>query len=252
MLIRTLPLRGLGEAEIAPLLAVLDGTERARAERFAFARNRIQFVAAHALTRATLAAIGGAPPAAWRFVPGPHGKPAALLGDRPSALSFNLSHTEGMVGVAAIAVPEAMLGFDLEPARRGVSERLARSVFRPEELAWLAALPPAERGFGAMRLWTLKEAFIKATGRGVGQGLSTFWFELPPPRLRLAPGVPGRPEEWLFDQRLLGGDVLGAVGLRCGDGAPPRLDWQGCDLPALRRELGGERASGARRGPGAD
>lgn len=237
VLIRTLPVRDLPEQVVAPLLDILDEQERARASRFAFARSRVEFIAAHALTRATLAALGGAPPRAWRFAPAAHGKPVALLGGQPAPVSFSLSHTGGMVGVAAMAAPGALLGFDLESLARTVSARVARNVFRPEELAWLASLPAERRGCGFLRLWTLKEAFIKATGRGIGQDLSTFWFELPPPRIRFTPALTERPEAWRFEQLVLEGGFLGAVGLR-SPGEAMRVSWQPCDLPALLRELG--------------
>ena len=237
--IRTMRLARLDEAAIAPLLPLLDEEERRRAARFAFPRRRVEFIAAHALARATLAAATGVPAAAFRFRPGAHGKPAALLGGREAPVSFNLSHTAGMVGVAVAAVPALRLGFDLEAAARQVRPEVARNVFRPEELAWLAGLPAAEWQTGFLRLWTLKEAFIKATGRGLGQDLSRFWFDLPPPRIRFLPGVPERAEEWLFEQRLLEGGFLGAVGLhRAQPGAPVAFAWEDLDLPALLRELG--------------
>jgi 4'-phosphopantetheinyl transferase len=247
--ILTLPLAGLDEASVAPLGAVLDAEERRRAARFLFPRNRVEFVAAHALTRAALAAaLPGAAPAAFGFRPGPYGKPEALLPDgRPAPLSFNLSHTDGLVGVAVAATPGLRLGFDLEPLARRVTPEVARTVYRPEELAWLAAQPDEDSWrLGFLRLWTLKESFIKATGRGIGQGLSTFWFELDPeiaatPRFHLQPGTAEREEGWVFTQRLLPGGFLGAVGLHrpgAAEAAEPEVAWTALDLPGLLSSLG--------------
>ncbi len=239
----TLPVAGLEEAAVEPLLAVLDAAERQRAARFAFARNRVEFTAAHALARAALATATGAPAASLGFAAGPHGKPEALLADgRAAPASFNLSHTEGVVGVAVAAAPGLRLGFDLEPLTRRVSPAVAEGVFRPEELAWLAARP-GEAGWreGFLRLWTLKEAFIKATGRGLAQGLQSFWFlpeDAGPPRLRLPQGAAERAEDWVFDQRRVPGGALGAVGLHrpAGQGATA-FAWESLDLPALRLAL---------------
>src|SRR5437763_14175315 len=136
----TLPVDGLDETAVAPWLAMLDADERERAGRFVFARHRVLFVAAHALMRAALAEIGGAPPAAWRFVADAHGKPSAWLGDRPAPLSFNLSHTEGMAGIAAVAEPGRALGFDLERLARNADLAVADRFFCPQEVAWLDAL----------------------------------------------------------------------------------------------------------------
>lgn len=244
----TLRLDGLDEAGVAPLGAVLDAEETRRAARFVFARNRVEFIAAHALARAALAAaLPGTAPAAFGFRPGAYGKPDALLDGRPAPLSFNLSHTAGVVGVAVAPVPGLRLGFDLESLDRQVTPDVARSVYRPEELAWLAAQPDeASWRLGFLRLWTLKESFIKATGRGIGQGLSTFWFELDPaieaaPRLRLLPGTAERAEEWVFAQRLLAGGCLAALGLHRpppeGGAAPLQATWTALDLAALRAAL---------------
>jgi 4'-phosphopantetheinyl transferase len=246
----TLGLAGLDEAAVAPLLPMLDEEERRRATRFTFAHSRVEFTAAHALARAALAAATGAPPAAFRYRPGPYGKPEALLedGHRSAPVSFNLSHTDGLVGVAVAAAPGLRLGFDLEALERRVTPRVARGVYRPEELAWLAAQPGEDAWrLGFLRLWTLKESFIKATGRGLGQGLSTFWFALDadieaPPAIRFVPPGPERPEEWVFAQRLLGdGCFLGAVGLHRGGAAghdAVRIEWEDMDLPRLRQALG--------------
>src|SRR5262249_54695591 len=58
----TLRTDGLTEAAVAPWLAILDEEERARAARFVFPRHRIQFTAAHALTRMALAQATGIAP----------------------------------------------------------------------------------------------------------------------------------------------------------------------------------------------
>jgi hypothetical protein len=117
----TMRVDGLDEAAVAPWLDLLDDCECRRAARFVFARNRIEFIAAHALLRAALASSFGAPPRAWDFVAGAHGKPAAQVGGTPAPLSFNLSHTAGMVGFAAVgdtaARPVAVQWTTIDPTR---------------------------------------------------------------------------------------------------------------------------------------
>ena len=44
---------------------------------------------------------------------------------------------------------------------------------------------------GFLRLWTLKEAFIKATGKGLTQDLAAFWFVPFPPRIHFTPSLRG-------------------------------------------------------------
>ena len=67
----------LSEPDLAPLLPVLDDEEKARLVRFVHARNRIEFAAAHALTRLALAQVLSVLPASLSFVEGSNGKPSA-------------------------------------------------------------------------------------------------------------------------------------------------------------------------------
>lgn len=224
----TMTTAGLDEAAVAPWAGLLDATENARAARFVFPHSRITFIAAHALARAALAAAAGAPPAAFGFAAGAHGKPAALLHGRPAGLAFNLSHTNGLVGVAVASVPGLPLGFDLEPVDRRAPMEVARRYFTDAEIAWLDGLPEAARAEGFFRLWTLKEAFIKATGKGLTQDLSSFWFGVDPPAIAFAPDLPGRAQDWCFVQRIVHGGFLAALGLR-GQGAGIDATWRELD-----------------------
>lgn len=212
--IRTLRVDGLDEAAVAPWLALFDEAERQRGARFVFPRHRVLFIAAHALLRTVLAELGGEPAAAWRFVAATHGKPSAYLGMSPAPVSFNLSHTEGIAGVAAIAQPGHAIGFDLEALARNVDLAVADRYFCREEVAWLDRLAAPARPAGFLRLWTLKEAFIKATGKGLTQDLASFWFDPRPPRIHFTPRLPERDEDWRFEQRILDGGFIAAVGLR--------------------------------------
>jgi 4'-phosphopantetheinyl transferase len=214
----TLRVDALDEDAVEPWRELLDPAERARANRFVFPRHRVQFVAAHALTRIILAGLIGQPPTACRFVADLHGKPFAYLGERPLPVSFNLSHTEGMVGIAAAARADCALGFDLEPLGRKATLEIADRFFCPQEVAWLQSLPEPSRMMGFLRLWTLKEAFLKATGKGLTQDLATFWFDPFPPRVHFMPGLPGSEADWWFEQRIVEEDFVATLGLRQPDG----------------------------------
>src|SRR3954462_13522711 len=133
----TLRVDRLSEADVAPLRAMLDDHEQARAARFGFERGRVQYIAAHALTRWAVGRGLSADPASLRFVERANGKPEAQLDGRPAAASFNLSHTHGAVGVAVLAQAGVGVGFDIEPIDRKVKLALADRYFRPEEVAWI-------------------------------------------------------------------------------------------------------------------
>ena len=223
---------GLHEAAVAPWTAQLDAIERARAARFVFDHSRIAFVGAHALARAALAEAAGVAPAAFDFAAGTYGKPTARLGGRAVSLAFNLSHTDGMVGVAVARQADLPLGFDLEPLSRRAPLEVARRYFTEAEVAWLDSLPPADRAEGFFRLWTLKEAFIKATGKGLAQDLRGFWFQVFPPVIAFAPGLDERREEWTFEQRILQGGFLAALGRR-GPARSPASVWRTLDAASF-------------------
>jgi 4'-phosphopantetheinyl transferase len=207
----------LSEPDLAPLLPVLDEVERARMVRFVHARNRIEFAAAHGLTRLALAEVLSVPPTSLTFVEGPNGKPSAQQDGRLAPVSFNLSHANGMVGVAVLAQPDVPVGFDLERFDRRIELEIADRYFRPEEVSWLMGLPPSERPRGFLRLWTLKEALIKATGEGLSRELDSFWFDVFPPRLHFVLG--DEPEEhWRFEQRIIDDAFVAAAGLRLAGG----------------------------------
>ena len=47
-----------------------------------------------------------------------------------------------------------------------------------EEIRYLDSLPQFRRDEGFYRLWTLKESFVKATGRGLDLPLRSFWVDI--------------------------------------------------------------------------
>lgn len=216
----------LEEADVARLRPWLDATEIARADRFVFPHSRIEFTAAHALTRWVLGAELGCEGRALRFTAGDHGKPDAQLDGAPVPLSFNLSHTRGMVALAvgrgvrdeAGSASGMPLGVDVENLTRTVDLKVADSYFVDREVAWLTALPKARQAEGFLRLWTLKEAFIKATGKGLTQSLSSFGFDVEAERVYFtdagAETIADDPSAWRFRQRVIEDDFMAAVGWR--------------------------------------
>lgn len=166
----------LDDHAIASASGLLSPDEKARAERFSFANDRRDFIAAHALLRRALSSQHEVEPRDWRFAAGPGGKPelAAAHGG-PIRASFNLSHTNGLV---ACAIGRgADIGIDVEAIdRRADVMALAERYFSAVERADLRARPPADAGRRFIEIWTLKEAFVKATGAGVTRALDAFSF----------------------------------------------------------------------------
>lgn len=187
---------GLADAAtLAGWHAVLDPAEQDRAGRFRFEADRRAFIAAHALARSMLAEQGGLPPGDWRFIAGSAGKPELAPQHGRPWLRFNLSHCRSLVACAVASTDD--VGLDVEDLdRRPMPPGLAERFFAPEEAAWLADLPPPAHQDGFLRLWTLKEAVVKASGEGLGLGLERFAMRLQPPALRQGPPQLGAPERW--------------------------------------------------------
>lgn len=157
---RLVPERASDE-EVCAARAVLSADEVARADAFVREAPRRRF----ALVRAALRrAIAPDDPAGARLAVGPWGKPEA------DGVFVNVSHTEGL---ALIATTRAgPLGVDVERVRADLEVLdLSRRYFAPREADALLALAAAARPRAFVRLWTRKEAVLKAAGRGLGGGL---------------------------------------------------------------------------------
>ena len=106
------------------------------------------------LARKMLAHISGVDPEKIVFYRTENGKPQSNL-----PLYFNCSHSGEYV---VCAVSEKDVGVDLERIRP-VNPRLERTLTEAER-RWLANLPSQKRDEGFLRLWTLKESWIKCRG----------------------------------------------------------------------------------------
>lgn len=109
---------------------------------------------------------------------GEHGKPhfPAPFG----GIGFNWSHSGDRALFAIGRGREGFeLGVDVERIRpRPRALELATRFFAPAETAMLAALPADRLLDGFLRLWTAKEAVLKAHGGGLSYGLHRVSFEL--------------------------------------------------------------------------
>jgi 4'-phosphopantetheinyl transferase len=176
--VRSWATEGVDATEIEGALAVLSPDERVSANRFRFEHDRRDYILAHALLRRSLSEYADVAPAAWRFETEPNGKPRianAQLAKWRGA--FNLTHIRGLVACAITS--GAAVGIDVECFDRRVKQReVARRWFSREEVAQLDRLAPREQSIRFYELWTLKEAFIKAIGRGLSQPLNHCRFDL--------------------------------------------------------------------------
>jgi 4'-phosphopantetheinyl transferase len=140
------------------------------------------------------------------FAAGPHGKPR--LDDSGAGVRFNLSHSAGLALIAIAR--DAEVGVDLEEIRpRTDLGGVARRVFTEAERE--AVEVGGEEAF--YRHWVAKEAFVKATGRGI-ESLRSFEVVLEAPggaRLNHVGGDPAEAAKWTLAPLEVGPRFAAAV-----------------------------------------
>jgi 4'-phosphopantetheinyl transferase len=153
-------------------IRTLSTRERQRGERFRFEKHRARWLAGRIALRRILADELGVAPGEIEYETGVHGKPS-LAGKHAGALEFNLSHSGGR---ALVAIARGMeLGVDVEEIHAMEDiHAVAERHFAAEEREHLFSLPAGEQVPGFYRLWTRKEAYIKAIGTGLGHPLDQF------------------------------------------------------------------------------
>jgi 4'-phosphopantetheinyl transferase len=197
--------------QTSDLAARLSGDEVRRAERFVFPRDRLRFAATRAVLRRLLARYLGVADGAIVFGYTARGKPFLEPGHPGPALCFNLSHSRDQA-LYAFAV-EREVGVDVEYRGAVVAElELAKHYFAAQETKLLEELPDDARRHAFFRLWTLKEAYLKATGEGIAADLRRPWVSLPADDGEpvLITGAPG-PPAWTCREVAPAADYAGAV-----------------------------------------
>jgi 4'-phosphopantetheinyl transferase len=157
----------------------LSPSERSLVDRKVTDELRRRAVASRGLLRQALGRTLGRDPSAVSISIGEHGKPH--LADRADALrlDFNLSHT-GEFWLLALATI-GPVGVDIETPRDETDwDALVERYFSPAEGAAFRALPRERRKEAFFRVWTQKEAFLKARGSGLTTPLAAFDVEVDP------------------------------------------------------------------------
>jgi 4'-phosphopantetheinyl transferase len=162
---------GEGTTGLTAAWSILSLEERSRAEKFIAGPVRERYVLSHAFLRNALSAFVGEDPSRIALERLPGGKPVLVDAAR-HALWFNLSHCTTHVVVAVAGTPN--VGVDVECIRDGLdSLGIARRFFAEAEFHRLATCSPNHVDDMFLRLWTCKEAFLKAIGVGLSYGLDS-------------------------------------------------------------------------------
>lgn len=165
----------------APLLQqyahCLSAEELQRLQSRRVAKGQLQFVFTRVMLRHLLSSYHPhILPAQWLISKSASGRPC--LSPAQSPLSFNLTHSDDCLIIAFSQCADP--GVDIESLSR-VSDvdAVARRYFSAAEYAQLQQRQGAAREEYFYRLWTLKEAAVKASGLGLAKGLQQFEFSEP-------------------------------------------------------------------------
>lgn len=156
----------------------LNREEQARWMKFRLEPPRREFGLCRAALRAILCGRLACANGELAFEEGEHGKPAARVGRSPASISFNVSHS-GRHGLIALA-GRGRLGVDVEQrnTRRDL-DMLIDEALTAEEKSRLAGVDANRRRQLFFRIWTMKEALIKALGKGFSLHVSELEIPLP-------------------------------------------------------------------------
>ncbi len=174
----------IGEPPVAQHLAyamtLLSDAEKRRCAAFHSEKHRTEYALSHAMLRLVLSEYAPVKPEEWQFSKGNWGKPEIRGPALDTPLWFNLSHTDGFA--ACVAGRVRQLGVDVENVNRMFScDEMANHFFAPAEYEYLRNLPPDLQREAFFRIWTLKEAYIKAEGKGLSIPLDSFHFRFSAP-----------------------------------------------------------------------
>jgi 4'-phosphopantetheinyl transferase len=148
--------------------------EKDRANRFLRAEDRALFALTRGTLRYLLSKATGVPADKIAFAEGPYGKPRLAGTKGPH---FNVSHSGcwALIGFSG----SRDIGVDIEFMRAAGGELdLARSFFTAAEYRSLKGLANGSLLSSFYKIWTCKEAVLKAIGSGISAHLKDFSVEL--------------------------------------------------------------------------
>ncbi|WP_019507798.1 4'-phosphopantetheinyl transferase superfamily protein [Pleurocapsa sp. PCC 7319] len=162
----------LSKTEIEQLATCLSTDEISRANKFRFPIHKRRFIVARGILRQLLGNYLQLSPDRIKFEYGDRGKPRLAASVVDGFLQFNVSHSEeyALYGFTH----HHLIGVDLEYLRdMKDAVKLAERFFSPREFELLAAIDSEQQRKVFFKLWTAKEAYLKAIGTGLTNSLAS-------------------------------------------------------------------------------
>ena len=151
---------------VIPFDKILSDSERFKANKFRLERDKRQYKVSHGAMRTILGKYLGIDPQKIQYTYSPLGKPFLASDIYKKQLHFNLSHS-GDYALCALTLNRS-IGIDLEyMCYVPDMETMSDYFFSLKEKDLILSLSPYMRQQAFFNLWTLKEAYLKATGKGI-------------------------------------------------------------------------------------
>lgn len=197
---------------------MLTPDERSRMDALQRSQDRVLYLLSRGLLRTVLASYLDCAGGDVCFAADAHGKPILRPGEHCLPLQFNLTHSRGAIALAVSGGRE--VGIDVEERNRQVDFlALAERFFAPSEARHLRTLNNGQVPDAFFAIWTLKEAYVKAIGRGISFPLDAFSFDLDANRLLgFQPLADFVSRDWHFQQFDLGERHCGALAVQNAGG----------------------------------
>ena len=152
-------------AVVEALSYYLEAQEKDRAQRFYKEQDKNRFIISRALLKLVLA--NHSQSAVSKIILAYHENKKPYLPSHP-ALHFNVTHSEDY---ALIAIANSAIGVDIEYiAKNDALINTVTHIFNKQEVAFIQEALDTHYAF--YTLWTRKEAFVKALGKGIDDDIT--------------------------------------------------------------------------------
>ncbi|NLR90782.1 MULTISPECIES: 4'-phosphopantetheinyl transferase family protein [Flammeovirga] len=184
-------------------LALLDGDELKRYKRFISPIKKEEFLKARTFLKHILAKELGLKPKQISFSYTKNGKPFLSNIYGKKNYHFNISHSNGYLVVVTSQQP---IGIDLEPISKLDEDKL-KWFLSEQEINEIKSIQNEDaRKIALFQLFTMKEAFIKATDKSYLLDNFSFWYVNGKWQLQI-----GEDNNWEFDLKTIGNEVAIAI-----------------------------------------
>lgn len=162
----------LSSIEIKRLRKLLSSDEIDRADRFRFPLHRTRFIAARGILRQLLGSYLEVSPNSLTFEYGDRGKPLLAMPTSNNLINFNLSHSQEYA-IYGFTYHQP-IGVDLEYVKEMPDAlQIAQRFFSENEYQLIRNTVEQKQNQVFFRLWTAKEAYLKAIGTGLAGSLTS-------------------------------------------------------------------------------